>query len=381
MNAPPQTLRVIMTADAVGGVWVFATTLARELCARGVEVTLVTLGPPPREHEIWELDGVGGLRLKITDLELEWMEPAALDLPRAGQTLTALDREVAPDIVHLNGYREACISWSAPVLVTAHSCVHSWWQACRGCAPDENNWDIYAERVKLGVEAADVWVAPTDAFRGSFTGLYCTTAPGRVINNGIAPLHGHASKEPFILAAGRLWDEAKNFGLLMGIAGDLDWRVRIAGAAHFPGATPSREQRAGAEIMGPLHRSHLLEQMDRAAVFAACPLYEPFGLTVLEAAASGCALVLSDIPTLRELWDGAALFADPRAPEGFRNALQQVCRNHSLRESLQRAASHRSRRYSLSDMTDRYCDLYRELACGAARFLASANPVLTTAQP
>ena len=36
--------------------------------------------------------------------------------------------------------------------------------------------------------------------------------------------------------------------------------------------------------------------------------YEPFGLAVLEAAQAGCALLLSDIPTFRELWDGAALF-------------------------------------------------------------------------
>jgi glycosyltransferase involved in cell wall biosynthesis len=121
--------------------------------------------------------------------------------------------------------------------------------------------------------------------------------------------------------------------------------------------------------------------MDRAAVFVACPLYEPFGLSALEAAASGCALVLSDIPTLRELWDGAALFADPRAPEQFRNALQQVCRDDSLRASLQRAAAHRSRRYSLSGMTDGYCDLYRELACGTSGSPVSAEPVLTTAQP
>ena len=31
--------------------------------------------------------------------------------------------------------------------------------------------------------------------------------------------------------------------------------------------------------------------------------YEPFGLSILEAALSGCALVLGDLPSLRELWD------------------------------------------------------------------------------
>ena len=34
--------------------------------------------------------------------------------------------------------------------------------------------------------------------------------------------------------------------------------------------------------------------MQRAEVFVSPAVYEPFGLTVLEAAAAGCALVLAD---------------------------------------------------------------------------------------
>src|SRR5439155_1168938 len=45
-----------------------------------------------------------------------------------------------------------------------------------------------------------------------------------------------------------------------------------------------------------------------ASIYAWPARYEPFGLSVLEAALSGCALVLGDIPSLRELWEGAAWF-------------------------------------------------------------------------
>ena len=48
-----------------------------------------------------------------------------------------------------------------------------------------------------------------------------------------------------------------------------------------------------------------------AAIYALPARYEPFRLEVLEAAAPGCALVLGDIASLRELWDGAALFVAP----------------------------------------------------------------------
>ena len=58
--------------------------------------------------------------------------------------------------------------------------------------------------------------------------------------------------------------------------------------------------------------------MARAAIFVSSSVYEPFGLAVLEAAGSGAALVLSDIPTFRELWDEAALFAPPGDAAGIR---------------------------------------------------------------
>ncbi len=50
-----------------------------------------------------------------------------------------------------------------------------------------------------------------------------------------------------------------------------------------------------------------------ATVFASMARYEPFGLAVLEAAQAGMRLVLSDIPTFRELWDGAAIFVGDEA--------------------------------------------------------------------
>jgi glycosyltransferase involved in cell wall biosynthesis len=46
----------------------------------------------------------------------------------------------------------------------------------------------------------------------------------------------------------------------------------------------------------------------RAAIYVSPARYDPFGLLPLQAALHGCALLLSDIPSYRELWDGAACF-------------------------------------------------------------------------
>ena len=57
-----------------------------------------------------------------------------------------------------------------------------------------------------------------------------------------------------------------------------------------------------ARPLGVLAPAELRRKLERAAIFAAPALYEPFGLGILEAAAAGCALVLGDIRfTAREL--------------------------------------------------------------------------------
>ncbi|MEB3829625.1 glycosyltransferase [Phormidium sp. CCY1219] len=67
--------------------------------------------------------------------------------------------------------------------------------------------------------------------------------------------------------------------------------------------------------MSPEELSHWYA---RAAIYAFPARYEPFGLSVLEAALSGCALVLGDIPRLREMWGDAAVFANPDVARRWR---------------------------------------------------------------
>jgi glycosyltransferase involved in cell wall biosynthesis len=357
-------LRVLITTDAVGGVWFYASMLARELCRRGDQVVLVTLGPEPRSDQLAALDGVQGLSIETTDLALEWTDPEGLDCNRAREWLARIERWVEPDVVHLNSYREALADWRAPVLVVAHSCVRSWWRACRGQDPSETRWQNYVDNVRTGLSAADRWVAPTEAFRDVVAKLYWPKTKGTTIPNGIGDTLAQAPKEPLILAAGRLWDEAKNVSLLARIAPTVPWPIEAVGPRQEPGRdTPSPLHHI--RVLGELPRPALLDMMRRASILAAPSVYEPFGLTVLEAAAAGCALVLSDIPTFRELWDGAALFVDARDDAAWRAVLTHLTGNAPLRKDLQHRAKHRAQLYSLTAMADAYAGLYRNLSNGA----------------
>jgi glycosyltransferase involved in cell wall biosynthesis len=372
--SPPPSLRILMTADAVGGVWTYATHLARALAERGCRVRLVTLGPSPRPDQIDALRRIPGIDVEVTDLALEWMDPEARDFSRVLAHLLDLERRFEPDVVHLNGFREAVALWQAPVLVVAHSCVRSWWRACHGAEPSEPRWLTYAANVRAGLAAAHAWVAPSGAFRDEIEALYTTPRAGRVIYNGIDAPPETPVKEPFILAAGRFWDAAKNVSALAAVASHLSWPVRIAGEMSAPVLSEARP--AAPEFLGALPYREMRRQMRRAAIFAAPCVYEPFGLGVLEAAGSGCALVLSDIPSFRELWNGAAVFIDPHDAAGITAALRGVCEDADLRQSLQQAAARRARRYSLAAMADAYLQTYEGMLSRSAGAPRKSEPAL-----
>jgi glycosyltransferase involved in cell wall biosynthesis len=270
-----------------------------------------------------------------------------------------------PELVHLNGFREGAIAWPCPSVVVAHSCVLSWWHATKGEWPTGKRWSAYADAAAAGIDAATAWVAPTNAFRRSIEQIYRPRQAGFVIANGIPPRElSSVTKQAMILASGRIWDDGKNLLALAEVAQELPWPVHIAGAGP---ADDDGLPRRNVTWLGEIAHADLRRHMQTSAIYAAPALYEPFGLGILEAAQAGCALVLSDIDSLRELWDGAALHVPPGDAERLRRILQRLCRQTSLRHHLQKAAASRARHYSIEQMLSRYVELYRRVLAPARR--------------
>ena len=102
-----------------------------------------------------------------------------------------------------------------------------------------------------------------------------------------------------------------------------------------------------------------------ASIFALPARYEPFGLSVLEAALAGCALVLGDIPSLREVWGDAALYVPPEDHDALHAALQRLIADADLRERMAVRAHVRARRYSPEAMVRAYRRAYGDLDVAA----------------
>jgi glycosyltransferase involved in cell wall biosynthesis len=333
-----------MSTDAVGGVWTYATELRHALAAQDVEVVLATLGPsPPAEPEgAW------------LDCRLEWQDDPWEDVQASGEWLREQARELQAGLVHLNGYAHAALAWDIPVVAVAHSCVLSWHEAVRR-APAGPGWERYRDAVRAGLRGADAVVAPTAAMRRALRRHYGLARRCSLIPNGVSPHPAApAPRNRVVLGAGRLWDEAKGLDTLDAAAQGLRWRVQVAGAA-------GEREAQHAELLGQIDRSELRARMGRAAIFAHPARYEPFGLVVLEAALAGCALVLGDIDSLREQWDGAALFVTPGDGAALRAALDRLIDDPALRGELAVAARTRAHRRHLRATATAYRELYTRL--------------------
>jgi glycosyltransferase involved in cell wall biosynthesis len=134
-----------------------------------------------------------------------------------------------------------------------------------------------------------------------------------------------------------MWDEAKNLDALARVAPRLDWPVVVAGAGA---------PRDGVTMLGQLGRDRVRDLLARASIFAGPARYEPFGLAPLEAALAGCALVLGDIPSLREVWGDAATFVPPGDDDALAAALARLSADDEWRAVMAERAEARAQEYT-----------------------------------
>ena len=359
MIAPARPCTILMTADTVGGVWTYAMELCAALAPSNVRIVLATMGAPLSPAQWRAAGALENVTVEQSGFRLEWMDSPWMDVDRAGRWLRELARRHRPDVVHLNGYAHAALPFDAPVLVVAHSDVLTWWQAVHGrSAPSA--WNRYRDMVAAGLHAADLVVAPTGAMLRDLEEVYGTLPHTRVIPNGrrdenLAP----GAKAPMVLSSGRLWDEAKNIVALCRVAPGLRWPICVAGSDREPGGR--RTSMNGVRVLGELEPDALCEWLARAAIFAHPAKYEPFGLAVLEAALCGCALVVGDIPSLRELWGDAAVYVRTDDDESLRSALDMLIDQPALRRELGASARKRARRYTSQAMAAHYLLAYEAL--------------------
>lgn len=356
--------RVLMTADAIGGVWQYATELAHGLTARGLHMDLAVLGPMPGDEQRAALPVE--VALLDTGRAPDWLAPDAAAVEASAEVVARLAHDRGADLVHLNHPALAAADYAMPVVAVLHSCVASWWEAVEGGdLPHAFAWQTAL--TGRGLRRSDVVACPSRAFAATTQRLYDLHATPVAIHNGRRRPSTTDTMEDTVFTAGRLWDRGKNVATLDAAAASLALPFLAAGATQGPNG--DRIVPSHLRLLGRVGDETIAGCLAHRPIFASAALYEPFGLAVLEAALAGCALVLSDIPTFRELWDGVADFVAPTDARGFAAAIDRIVGDPHLRRDRGQQASDRAMSCAPQAMVDDVMRLYDRVLPRAAAAL------------
>jgi glycosyltransferase involved in cell wall biosynthesis len=324
-------------------------------------------------HVIFREDGANGDRFRSSGATLHRLGGGGNSNPLLGIRYAAALREIAPSVVQ---------TWLAhsDVFVGAVTrvCRIPWVLSERASAAAYPTTYKNALRVMLGRRAdaivansragAEFWKArvPTD--------VPCVTIPNAVPVDEIAALARMSIERPRggrrILFVGRL-DAGKNPRVLLLALGSI--RQSVDATLLLCGDGPLRseleeltsEQHLEDEIQFLGTRSDVLDLMTTADVFVSPSLFEGHPNAVLEAAACGCPIIVSDIPAHREFLDDTmAVFVDPQSSDSIAAAVRRVLSDSAATQERVARARAQVLQLSAEKMADRYEYVYDRLIRG-----------------
>lgn len=197
---------------------------------------------------------------------------------------------------------------------------------------------------------------------------YCPSAAGkiRVIPNPLTldlfyrKLSGGSSTTPQILVVGTR--ENKNIDRIIEATMDLRCIITILGA--LTSSQLSRMSESHTEFISKSFITEIeLQNLYRSSDILLFPsLYEGFGMPIIEAQASGCAVITSSLKPMSEVAADAALFVDPMDVADIRNKINQLLSDSTLKNELVEKGYINAKKYVPAEICKQYLSLYEEMA-------------------
>src|SRR6195952_849244 len=102
-------MRVLLTTDAVGGVWTFTLELSSALLKAGHSVTLVCIGPRPDASQQANCDMLSRVwkehfYSEVLSVPLEWMQDNTGSYVDAESSLLRIAHESGAEVLHFNQF-------------------------------------------------------------------------------------------------------------------------------------------------------------------------------------------------------------------------------------------------------------------------------------
>jgi len=209
--------------------------------------------------------------------------------------------------------------------------------------------------VRRSVKRAARLVAISERTKRDLVELYGVD-PGRIV---VTPLGVDAvfapggERDDFLLFVGAI-QERKDPRAAALAAREVGRRLVMVGPTKDE-ALAEELRGLGAELRGYVPKDELARLYREAACLVFPSRYEGFGLPVLEAMASGTPVVATPDEAVREVADGAAVYAEPG---GLAAAVREAL---ARPDELGRAGIERARRFSWAETARRTAEVYREV--------------------
>lgn len=365
---PPFSIALLTYSTRPRGGVVHTLALAEALAAAGQRVTVWALARGGDETFFRPVDP--RVELRLVPVEDRDGEEFGLRIARSIATLRAAFDPRPYEIVHAQDCITAnaagrCIRtvhhidrFTTPQLAACHerAIVEPYAHVCVSAAVAAelaSGWGLAAAVIANGVDAARFVTAASDepaaiaariGWRHRF-GRYVLAVGGIEPRKGslelldaMAELRDRTGAEvPLVIAGGTTLFDYRDYRRA--------WEARAVELDLRP------------HILGTVEEAALPGLVAGAAAFAFPSTKEGFGLAAMEALAAGVPLVASDLPVLREVFGGAAVFAD--SPGTFAAALDDALRGHDpARAEAGRALANR---YTWAQAADAHLTLYQRL--------------------
>jgi glycosyltransferase involved in cell wall biosynthesis len=369
------TLRILVDGrvmqDRYHGIGRYTFELLRELSRLDVELTVLYCPDAGRLDVAGLIDGAArrtvrpvASRVPVASVRSQWL------LGRAASRGSRFRPEVMFIPYHLS---TPVRHGRVPVVSVIHDCVFERAAAARG----RSAFSVaYGAATRLAARAATALAVPSEAARQDLRRFYGIELPAEaIVPHGVGaqffPPPGRRRPRP-----GRL-DLPERYILHVGVQRPhKNQRVLVQALAalrqthpglglvlvgqpdpRFPDEVGELVRTLGLD--GQVRRyAHLddgtlLGVYANAAAFAYPSLVEGFGMPVLEAMASGLAVVASDAEAVREVAGDAAVIVPARSPQAWARALDRVLGDPDLAQDLRRRAEAVAARHTWARSAER----------------------------
>ncbi|MDB5649542.1 MAG: glycosyltransferase [Hyphomicrobiales bacterium] len=324
---------------------------AATLFAHGLETVLVPVGCGPDEAQSLAARRIPGL--SFSSEALPGLD--ALENLDAGALLSDMASAIGADLLLLHHPALAAgRRGRLPHVVACGSSALLRWKAAHGPSEAPQDDTQQAARERAGLLAADLVITPSLWFAETLKRDYGLPALPQVLHPATAPAAYACcdrGQYAFVLVADRPCEDGSDLAMLDRAAGRMCGAVLSLNPAQGAHGQPVCFENL--HSLGPLSAMETQVLLARAPTFVSAARATACGRVVLQAAAQGCALVLSDIPAHREIWNGAACFVEPGNEEQFAAAMRRTLEDDTYRATLQDAALRRVNTLATERVGDR----------------------------